>query len=117
MPDAALSAEEVESLLAAVELVTVSETIEEYILDIVRSTRTDSRFLRGVSTRGAVALFRAVRAYALVRGRKFVIPEDVRDLCIPVLAHRVLARSGGSPTGDGGGDAIRGLLDELPAPR
>lgn len=114
---AVLGPEEVGALIEAAAAVHVSSEVEEYVLDIARSTRNDARLLRGVSTRGALALYRAVRAHALVRGRGFAIPEDVRALAIPVLAHRVLPRSGAGPSGDGGHDAIRALLDELPAPQ
>jgi MoxR-like ATPase len=94
----------------------VPELVEEYLLDLVRGTRSDARLVRGVSTRGAQALHRAVRAHALVHGRRVVIPEDVRAVGVPVLAHRVLPRSGGGPGGDGGVEAIESLLDEIPPP-
>ena len=112
-----LSLEEVAGLMAAAALASVPGEVEEYLLDLVQQTRVDARLLRGVSTRGALALYSAIKAYALVKGRSFVIPEDVRDLACPVLAHRVLPRTGGASGGDGGAAAIRGILDELPAPQ
>lgn len=90
--------------------------VEEYLLDLVRATRSDPRFVRGVSTRGAVSLHRAIRAYALLRGRGFAIPEDVRDLAEPVLAHRVVPRSSAGPGGEGARLAVRALLNEIRAP-
>ncbi len=102
-------------LQAAALRVDLPELVEEYLLDLVRGTRSDPRFVRGVSTRGAQALHRAVRAHALVRGRRYAVPEDVRDLAVPVLAHRVLARSGHGHA-DAGIDAVRSLLDEIPPP-
>lgn len=92
--------------------VRVFEPVEDYLLDLVRASRTDARLVRGVSPRGAQALFRACRAWAVVQGRDYVIPEDVRELAVPVLAHRVLAR-----TPDAAAAAVGDLLDELPAPR
>ena len=112
-----LGPDEVEGLIDAAASVHVSTEVEEYVLDLARSTRHDARLLRGVSTRGALALYRAIRAHALAQGRGFAIPEDVQRLAVPVLAHRVLPRSGGGPGGDGGHEAIRALLDELPAPQ
>ncbi len=103
------------ALIEAGERVRVPEPVEEYLLDIVTASRTDSRLIRGVSTRGAQALYRAVRAWALVRGRTYAIPEDVRTLAGPVLGHRVLARTGG-PGGDGGPAAIAAVLDGVRAP-
>ncbi len=117
VPQAVVTVAELQALRTSVEHVTVSSEIEEYLLDLVRATRTDARILRGVSTRGALALFNAMRAFAVVNGRGFVIPEDVRDLALPVLAHRILPRSGGGPQGQGGHDAIRELLEELHAPQ
>ncbi|HHO53476.1 MAG TPA: MoxR family ATPase [Deltaproteobacteria bacterium] len=116
LPDAALSPEGVRELMGAAMGVDVPELVEEYLLDLVRATRSDPRFVRGVSTRGAQCLHRAVRAYALVKGRRYATPEDVRALAGPVLAHRVLARSGHGPTSDASTTAIQGLLDEIPPP-
>lgn len=109
-----IGTEDVLALMDAAARVDVPELVEEYLLDLVRGTRHDARLVRGVSTRGAQALHRAVRAHALVSGRSTVIPEDVRALAVPVLAHRVLPRSGA--TTDGGAEAIEALLDELPLP-
>jgi MoxR-like ATPase len=108
--------DEVLQLLDEAARVEVPELVEEYLLDLVRGTRSDARLIRGVSTRGAQALHRAVRAHALVEGRRVALPEDVRAVAVVVLAHRVLPRSGGGPGGDGGVDAIQALLDELPPP-
>jgi len=82
------------------------------VLDIVAATRTDRRFVRGVSPRGAQALWRAARAAALLDGREFVVPEDVRRVAAPTLAHRVVAR-GGAGEADA---AVASLIRELRAP-
>lgn len=99
------------TLQAAVEDVTVSEDLEDHLLDVVARTRRDPRLVRGVSTRGAVALYRACRAHALVAGRTFVVPEDLRALAVPVLAHRVLARRT-----DEEATVITAVLDEVGRP-
>ncbi len=106
----ALRPEEAVLLQQACETVAVSLEVENYLLDLVEKTRTDARFVRGASTRGSVALYRAVRAHALVGGRAYAVPEDVRDLAGPVLGHRVVARSGD------GDAAIRALLLTLTSP-
>ncbi len=116
-PAPVVSPEEVTDLMAAAERVRVPEAVEDYLLDLVTATREAPALARGASTRGAQALFRAARAYALVRGRGFVVPEDVRDLAVPVLAHRVLCRDGGGPGGDGAAPIVRRLLDGLSPPR
>ena len=96
----------------AVEQILVSPEIESLMMDLVRMTRSDHRLIRGVSPRGSQALYRAARAYAFVQGREFVIPDDVCVLAGPVLAHRVIPRTGGGPSGDGGRIAIEDILRE-----
>jgi MoxR-like ATPase len=113
---AALSLEETRTLCAAVDLIDVHEEVEDYVLELVHRSRADARLLRGVSTRGAEALHRAIRALALARGRHFAIPEDVQSMAVAVLAHRVVARAPGERVEDGAAKAIRELLWELPAP-
>ena len=112
----ALEPEQVQALARAVDQVAVHEEIEDYLLELVRRTRTDARFVRGVSTRGAAALYRACRALALVRERTFVVPEDLRTLAVPVLAHRVVPRAETGRPGEAARTAVRELLWELPPP-
>ncbi len=115
VPDTVMQPPQLEALASRAMAAQVPELVEEYLLDLVVATRSDARFVRGVSTRGAQALHRAVRARAFLAGRRYAVPEDVRDLAVPVLAHRVLVRSVGLE-GDGGILALRALLDELPRP-
>lgn len=99
------------ALRSAAAAVSVHADVEDAVLDLVAATRSAPSLARGVSTRGAEALMRAVRARALVLGREFAIPEDVRALAVPVLAHRVLPRA---ETGaEAGAVAIRDLLAGL----
>jgi MoxR-like ATPase len=90
-----LSLAELREIQAAVDQVYLDGSLADYLLQVVQATRA-SRLLRaGVSTRGALALARAARAQALVRGRSFCLPEDLQALFVPVLAHRIsLAGSG-----------------------
>ena len=73
----------------AVRKVTVEESISEYMLDVIRATRESSQFSVGVSTRGALLWYRATQANAFIAGRDFAIPDDAKDLAVPVLSHRV----------------------------
>jgi len=108
---AVLDAAGVIALRQAAANVAVHADVEDTVLDLVAATRTAPSLARGVSTRGAEALLRAVRARALLQGRAFAIPEDVRALAAPVLAHRVLPRA---ETGaEAGAAAIRELLSTL----
>ena len=68
----------------------VSQPVEDYILDLVTATRTSSDTLLGSSPRGSIALYNAGRALALLRGRRYVIPEDIKTLAPAVLAHRLI---------------------------
>src|SRR5882672_6023262 len=81
-----------------VKQVRVDPSIVEYVLDVVEATRRDGRVRLGASPRAAIAFERAARARARVLGRDFVVPEDVKTLAVPVLAHRIVASGGG----DGG---------------
>jgi MoxR-like ATPase len=94
--------------------VRVHAEIEDYVLDLGELTRRSAALVRGASTRGVEALLHASRALALLRGRDYVVPEDVRALAVPVLSHRVVPRSDTGPSA--GEIAIRGLLAELRAP-
>jgi MoxR-like ATPase len=87
---AAFVPEEVEELGTAVEAVLVAEPVVDYMLALVDATRQDPRLRLGVSPRGAQALYRACQSRALVDGRDHVLPDDVKALAVPVLAHRVL---------------------------
>jgi len=86
----------------------------DYLMELVRGTRDDPRFQMGVSPRGAIALFRASRAYALVDGRSYVVPDDVQRLLIPCLAHRLLPTGLTTATADAHEEAAR-ILEEIRA--
>jgi MoxR-like ATPase len=87
-----LSCEEISALQAEVRKVTVEDSIYTYLLDIVHATRICDELHVGVSPRGALSLYHAAQASALIDGRMFVVPDDVKQLTIPVLAHRVVTK-------------------------
>lgn len=88
-----LTADDVLTLQQAVRQVTVEESLADYLLDVVEATRRCDEFHVGVSTRGALGLYRACQALALLSNRDFVVPDDVKQLAAPVLAHRVISKS------------------------
>ena len=113
-----LSAAEVRALRHAAEQVKFDDSLVAYLLALVAETRAHEGLRLGVSTRGAVALRRAAQARALVDGRAFCIPEDVRDLAIDVLAHRVVTDPHGSGA-RGPEEAewiLREILERTPVP-
>lgn len=112
----ALSTKDVCALQTAVEQVRVSDAVKQYILDIVRETRQSDLTTLGVSPRGSIACFKAVRAAAFVHGRNFATPDDVKDLAIPVLAHRILLSPKGRNTVATPEAFMKTLLDSVPVP-
>ena len=94
LPEALAAREEVKK-------VHVHELLLDYMAELVQATRKDKEILSGVSPRGTMALLRASQAYAWIQGRDYVVPEDVRKVAVPVMAHRlVLSRGfGGAVTG------------------
>jgi MoxR-like ATPase len=87
---AVLDSERVLALQARVDEVHADGSLVDYLMTIVSATRDDPRLRTGASTRAAIGLFRAARAYALVDGREYLVPDDVRRLVVPCLAHRML---------------------------
>ena len=92
--DSVCSAEELIELQKDYLDVRIHPILIQYIAQIVQATRTSADCLAGVSPRGTLALLRAVRAYAMVQGRSYVVPEDIKTLVIPVFAHRLVFPSG-----------------------
>ena len=93
----------------------VDPTIMEYIIQIIIATRADKDVALGVSMRGALAMARAVKTWAIASGRSYATPDDVRDLAIPVLAHRVIIDAESDFAGVKAEDVIeRILLDVAP---
>jgi MoxR-like ATPase len=86
-----VSADQLIEMQALIRKVYLSASIENYIVDIVHATREHSGIELGVSPRGTLALYRACQAYAAIRGRNFVLPDDVKLLTPHVLSHRMIA--------------------------
>jgi MoxR-like ATPase len=112
-----LSRDDVSHLQRAVRAVHVDESISDYLLDIVHATRRGDELHVGVSTRGALTLYRAAQSLALVEGRHFVTPDDVKVLALPVLAHRVVGKSFLQAGEFGAAEAvIRDIVDRIRVP-
>jgi MoxR-like ATPase len=113
-----LDAEQVVALQHAVRAVAVDESINAYLLDIVEATRNSGELRVGVSTRGALCLYRAAQALALIENRDFVTPDDVKRLAVPVLSHRVIAKGYAQGTQRETIEAVIGrLVDDVRVPR
>ena len=93
----------------------VHPCVMEYMVDLVEATRRQENVSMGVSPRGTLALLRCAKAYAFLAGRTFVIPDDVRDLAVPVLAHRMVLGYGGAGVSSSQ-EIVEKLIQSLPVP-
>ncbi len=101
----------------AVTRIRLSEPLIDYIVDVIRATREHSSLEVGASTRAANMLAAAVRAYAVLAGRDFVIPDDVKFLALPVLRHRLTLSPSAEIEGLTADRILREVIDQTPAPR
>jgi MoxR-like ATPase len=91
-------------------------SVRAYITRVARATREHSAVELGASPRATLALFRAARAYAAIRGRDYILPDDVKRLAVPVLSHRLTLSSQSRLRGRDSESLVRELVDELPVP-
>jgi MoxR-like ATPase len=104
-------------LRAAVVEIRLSDALIDYIVDVIRASREHSSLDVGGSTRAANMLAAAVRAFAALQGRDFVIPDDVKTLALPVLRHRLTLSPSAEIEGLTADGVLREILDQTPAPR
>lgn len=112
-----VGAEELEALREEVRGVTVEEKIFKYVFEIVKSTRSSNDIMVGASTRAGLALVASSKALAAVRGRDFVIPDDVKELAMPVLRHRVILRPEAEIEGYSVDQVLGNVIDAQTVPR
>jgi MoxR-like ATPase len=115
-----LAVDEVLELQEAAERVRAEESVLDYLVALVAATRRSPLLSLGVSPRGSLALLRAARAWALADGRDYLLPDDIKDLAVSALAHRVMLRARLGTPGAGGMDgeaAVRAIVQEIPVPR
>jgi MoxR-like ATPase len=102
---------------AEADRIRVAEALVAYVLDLARASREDARLTLGVSTRGALALVKAARITAGLRGGEFVTPDDVKEAAVSVLAHRLVLTAEAALEGTSDAEVVRALLAETPVPR
>jgi MoxR-like ATPase len=112
---AVITCEQVIELQQRVRQVGVEDSLHDYLLDIVERTRHSDALQVGVSTRGALSLYRASQALAFIEGRDFVVPDDIKQLAVSVLAHRVITK-GYQSAGqrDAAEGIVRRIVNEVP---
>jgi len=113
----AVTGEEVLWLQEQVRRVRVDRAVAEYILRLVETTRNDPRLRLAISPRGSLALYRTAQAVARMDGRDHALPEDVRTLAVPVLAHRVMLDTKARYGGIMGQHVVEEALEKTPVPR
>lgn len=114
---AVISAEELSSMQAEVAQVTVEEKVFNYIYEMVKATRNSNDVMVGGSPRAGIALLNCSKAVASLRGRDYVIPDDVKELALPVLRHRVLLRPEAEVEGLSSDRVLRSIIDAQVVPR
>jgi MoxR-like ATPase len=116
---AVLSTDDVNRLCDRVNDVKVDDAVTNYVIEIANRTRSDKSLVAGVSPRGAIHLTRAARAHALVDGRDYATPDDIKAVAVNVLSHRVVEkRSRASQDGRAAsGQILRKILQEIPVPQ
>ena len=110
------TAADVRSLSAAASEIFVEESVNRYVVTLLRQTRADARVYLGASPRAGIALLRVAKARALADGRDFVSPDDVKAAAEPVLAHRLILAPEARATGLTGGQLVRETLEHTPVP-
>jgi MoxR-like ATPase len=114
---AVTSAAEVISMRESLEQVEITPDLLDYVVAIVRATRTHAQIQVGASPRGGLALTQLARAQALLRGRDFVIPDDIKSIAVPALAHRITLRPELWVRQVKSDDIVADLLKGVPTPQ
>ena len=109
-----ISPEDIQFLTTSYNEVKVSDDVLEYMLALVEKTRSESRFVTGVSTRGSIALYKASQVRAAFSGRDYVIPEDVRFVASHILCHRITTGSGAAT--DEAQQFLQKVIEDTPVP-
>ena len=94
----------------------VEESVNRYVVALLRQTRSDGRLYLGASPRSGIALLRVAKALALADGREFLVPDDVKAVAVAVLAHRLILAPEARSAGLTGADAVREALERTPVP-
>ena len=111
-----VSGEEIAEAQQSYQKVLVSQPIREYIIKIIEKSRTMEQIVLGVSPRGSLALMRASQVYAILQGRSYVLPDDIKALVKPVLGHRMIVKSTYGIKGNQTEPVLEEILESVPVP-
>ena len=110
------TSDEVLSAQKIIDGVKVDDTVRDYLLDIIDNTRTSSSLRLGASPRASLALQHTAQGRAAMNGRSYVLPDDVKELAVPVLAHRLLAETSTQLRGQATDQIVRDIIESTPVP-
>ncbi|MCR4794311.1 MULTISPECIES: AAA family ATPase [Ruminococcus] len=111
-----MTVDDIAAMQEAVKRVRVHDSVKQYIINIVSSTRQDRNTVLGISPRGSIALFKAAKAYAYIFERDYVTPDDVKNTAVSVLAHRIILSPQGKTTFGTGEAYIENVIRNCPVP-
>ncbi len=114
--DHVVDAADIIKLQETVKKIYVDDLVKKYIVSLVEATRHHPSIYLGSSPRGSLAIFRTAQARALLNGRDYVLPDDIKALAEPALAHRSLMSSSGQSQGKDGRASIAEILETIPVP-
>jgi len=114
--EAVTSAAEIVDAIDDAKRVFVEESVNRYVVALLRHTRTDERLYLGASPRAGIALLRVAKVRALSEGREYVLPDDVKAVAEPVLAHRLILGPEARAAGLGAADLIGDAVERTPVP-
>ena len=109
-------ADDIVSAAAAAREIFVEESLNRYAVALLRHTRSDGRLVLGASPRSGIALMRVAKARALVEGRDYVIPDDLKAVASPVLGHRLILGPDARAAGMTGGEIVTDAVEHTPVP-
>lgn len=113
---AVISVEELQEVMQEIKKIYVSKPVKRYVVDLVNRTRQSADVYLGASPRGSLALFRTGQAVAALAGRDFVLPDDIKSLAVPVLAHRVIVGPAARLRELSDEKIVEEILENLPVP-
>lgn len=114
--DVVSSPEKLMDIRREIQSVFVSDSVKQYIVEIVHRTRETKLFKAGASPRASRCLFQGGKSIAAIKGRSYVTPEDIASICLPILSHRVSLSNEARYTGKTESDILSGILEETPVP-
>ncbi len=113
---AVATSDDVEMLQMAVKKIYIDDLVKQYIVDLATATRSHPSIVLGASPRASLALYRTAQAKALISGRDYVLPDDVKALAEPVLAHRIIVGMTDSSRDRSGRDVVVQILESVSVP-